>query len=161
MSQSALIAYDEAKRALDDQAKTLDGLRARAGTLLAVASLVTSFLGGQVLAKPTIKEALVIRADIGALGWIAIAAFLGVVVATMAILWPYRDWRFNLSASTITQWDVSEAEAKGHLAIFHEENYDANAPRLQNLFWCFQAGCLLLGIETIAWILDLAEVNPF
>ena len=41
------VAYDEAKQAVAEQVGALDNLRGRAATLLAVASLATSFLGGE------------------------------------------------------------------------------------------------------------------
>jgi hypothetical protein len=40
------LAYEEARQAVAQQIGELDNIRARAGTLLAVASLSTSFLGG-------------------------------------------------------------------------------------------------------------------
>jgi hypothetical protein len=45
----ARIAYDASIHAIQDQANVLDGLRSRAGTVLAAAALVSSFLGGQAL----------------------------------------------------------------------------------------------------------------
>jgi hypothetical protein len=43
------LAHQEGLRAIAQQQSVLDGLRGRAGTLLAVASLATSFLGGLAL----------------------------------------------------------------------------------------------------------------
>ena len=43
----------------------------RAGTLVAAASLVTSFLGGQVLVKPTLANGKVATVPIGGWGWLA------------------------------------------------------------------------------------------
>src|SRR6266568_4263975 len=59
------LAYDEAKQAVAQQVGALDNLRGRAGTLLAVASLSTSFLGGIVLQD---------KAPEGWLSWAAIGA---------------------------------------------------------------------------------------
>ena len=44
------LAYDASVRAIEDQSRVLDDLRARAGTIFAAAALVTSFLGGLGLA---------------------------------------------------------------------------------------------------------------
>jgi hypothetical protein len=41
------LAYDEAKRALDEQERVVAELRSRAGTLIAAAAITTSFLGGR------------------------------------------------------------------------------------------------------------------
>jgi hypothetical protein len=43
------LAYDEAKGAVVQQASALDALRSQAGTLLAAASVATSFLGALAL----------------------------------------------------------------------------------------------------------------
>jgi len=43
------LAFDEAKRALDDQERVLDQMHTRAATLIAAAALVKSCFGGQVL----------------------------------------------------------------------------------------------------------------
>jgi hypothetical protein len=45
------LAYDEAVRALRGQADALNGLRQRAGTVLATTLVITSFFGGQALAR--------------------------------------------------------------------------------------------------------------
>jgi hypothetical protein len=151
------LAYDEAKSAITAQASVLDGLRARAGTLLAAASLVTSFLGGQVLAKPQLASGVVSRPSIGTEGWAAIVCFVGLAVLALAILWPYK-WRFVLSAGTIlSNGESSDFEgAQKELAEYHETNHDLNEDKLGRLFWCFRFACALLVAETIAWILDLS-----
>lgn len=147
------LAYGEARSAISSQVSTLDGLRARAGTLLAAASLVTSFLGGQVLAKPALEHGLIVRGQVGTEGWIAIAFFILLAVMTLAILWPYQ-WRFDMGATAILGGtDFNETEAE--LAKYHEQNYDSNKERLDRLFWCFRWACVFLAAETIAWIVDL------
>src|SRR6266496_650368 len=54
----AQLAYDASVRAIQDQAGVLDGLRTRAGTVLAAAALVSSFLGGQALRDSSHLELL-------------------------------------------------------------------------------------------------------
>lgn len=151
------LAYEEAKSAIACQETTLDGLRSRAGTLLAAASLVTSFLGGQVLAKPTLSEGVLSQPDVGTEGWIAILMFVGVAGLTLAILWPY-DWRFVMGAGAILQASGAESfeSVQGQLAKFHEKNYDANEGKLDRLFWFFRLACVLLVGETVAWVIALS-----
>jgi hypothetical protein len=60
------LAYQEALRAITQQQVVLDGLRGRAGTLLAVAVIVTSFLGSIALPDDGLID----------LGWFAIVLFL-------------------------------------------------------------------------------------
>jgi hypothetical protein len=152
------LAYDEAIRAIGEQAGVLDGLRSRAGTLLAAASLVTSFLGGQALAKPTITDGAVVSPDVGTWGWVAIAMFVGLAVVSILILLPYQ-WRFVMSPTIILSAGeggdpVTFTEAQAQLATYHEENYDSNQQRLDRLFWGFRVACVFLAGETVAWIID-------
>jgi hypothetical protein len=93
------LAFEEARRAVGDQVGALDNLRGRAGTLLAVASLSTSLLGGIVLQGKAPHEWL---------SWAAIAAFLGVVAITLVLLLPRSRWRLNISATTIIEGTPKE-----------------------------------------------------
>jgi len=61
------LAYDEAVRALRAQADEHSSLRTRAGTILATSLVVTSFFGGQAVAR---------NAPASSLGWLAVVAFL-------------------------------------------------------------------------------------
>lgn len=59
------LAYEEARRALDEQSQVLAELRSRSGTLIAAAAVTTSFLGSRILESQ----------HIGTLAWAAIACF--------------------------------------------------------------------------------------
>lgn len=153
----ARLAYDEVVRAMNAQAGVLDNLRARAGTLIAVASLVTSFLAGQALAKPSLTNGVLVRQDIGASGIVAIGAFVVVAVMALAILWPYQ-WRFDMDSTVILGWPSDEYEgAVADLAKFHQQNHELNGQKLDYLFWCLRVGLVVLVVETIAWIIDLSR----
>jgi hypothetical protein len=155
---NAGIAYDEAVRAITAQAGVLDNLRSRAATLIAVASLVTSFLGGQVLAKPTFRAGVLERQALDFLGIVAIVAFVLVAAAAVVILWP-RNWQFAMSADTLlgTGWSaLPPDEMKAGIARFHDRNHYNNSRKLDQLFWAFRIGCVLLVIETVAWTIDLS-----
>jgi hypothetical protein len=153
------LAFDEAKRTIDRQETVLDGLRSRAGVLLSAASLVTAFLGGQALAKPSLSEGVVHVQSIGAWGWVAIGAFVAVALMAVAILWPYG-WRFVMGIDPIlaTKTEtvpMSFEEVQEQLAEYHWENYGLNQRKIDVLFWLFRTAALLLTAETVAWILDL------
>lgn len=149
------LAYDESVRAISAQSGVLDNLRARAGTLIAVASLVTSFLGGQALAKPALADGVVNRADIGWWAVVAMVLFVSVAAMAIAILWPYT-WKFDMDSSTILDWPATEYDdALRDLARFHGQNHSANALLLERLFWCLRLGCLFLVLETLSWLIDL------
>jgi hypothetical protein len=85
------LAFEEAKRALDDQERVLDGLHTRAATLVAAAALVTSFFGGQVLHT----------GHVPAFGWIALAFFVALAVCVLIVLGPGRDWEFDVSPASL------------------------------------------------------------
>jgi hypothetical protein len=83
------LAYDEAKRALDEQERVVAELRSRAGTLIAAAA-ITSFLGGRILSSHHLHP----------LAWAAIGCFAFVGITLLALLWPWRDWRFTVNAQS-------------------------------------------------------------
>jgi hypothetical protein len=146
------LAYDEAKQAVAQQVGALDNLRGRAGTLLAVASLSTSFLGGIVLQGKAPHEWL---------SWAAIGAFLGAVAITLVLLVPRPGWVFGTSAKVIIE-DYAEGEhpqdlAATHrrLALYLEGHEDSNAKRLRRLYWLFVAASVLLGGEILLWLVVL------
>jgi len=75
------VAYDEAVRALSEQQSVVDSLRTRAGLLFSAAAITTSFLGAQALDG----------GDSSLVVWPAMTGFVGVALASLAILWP-RQW---------------------------------------------------------------------
>jgi len=77
------VAYEESRRALEVQKQALNELRTRAGTLLAIAALVTTFFGG---------EALEGSATIDGASQTAVWAFIGLATLSVLILlpWPFR-----------------------------------------------------------------------
>jgi hypothetical protein len=102
------IAYDASVRAIQDQASVLDGLRTRAGTMLAAAALVSSFLGGQALRGST-------GLKLWSLTTLAIGAFVLSAVLALLILWPFA-FRFSLSAGALIN-AVDEHEAAGGTSL--------------------------------------------
>jgi hypothetical protein len=89
-------AYDEAKRALDEQERVVAELRSRVGTLIAAATITTSFLGGRILSSHRLHP----------LAWAAIGCFAFVGITLLALLWPWRGWRFTVNAQSFSQTDL-------------------------------------------------------
>lgn len=153
------LAYEEALYATTDQAGVLDGLRARAGTILAAAAIVTSFLGGQALATDRIAA----RPPVGFFAWLAISAFILSALCTLWVLMPFGG-RISLSAREIlaivearltTNDPVSVAETYQELALRHEINYEENAQKMKPLFWAFRGAVFFLTVEVGFWVTDL------
>ena len=67
--------YEQSFRALDEQARVLDGLRARAGTLVSLATVTTAFVGGLAATSPRAPSP-----KLSVVAWVAIALYLSVVV---------------------------------------------------------------------------------
>jgi hypothetical protein len=149
------IAYDASVRAVQDQAGVLDGLRTRAGTVLAAAALVSSFLGGQALR-------LSAHLDVWSLTTVAVSAFVGSALLALLILWPF-EFRFSLSARALLD-AVQQHEAKGGTSVGEllevlarqlEWRYDDNAQKIRWLLWAFEAAIVALIVEVAAWLLVL------
>ena len=144
------LAYVEAVRAVEEQSQVLANLQARAGTLLAAASLVTSFLGGRALGG-----------SFHVWSGLRIAAFVGTSVLTIGVLWPRRHWRFDVSAAGLIAAARAET-ARDELAHAHEEvalrlgrMFDDNEKTLRTLFRTYRWSAALLIAEVAAWILEL------
>lgn len=147
-----LIAYDEAVRALSLQQGMIDSLRTRAGLLLPVAAITTSFLGAQALAAggPTVAT------------WLALAGFVGVAVAVLAVLWPHR-LEFTADAANViesyveTDKPVPVAAIHRDLSLHMHDSYAENQIGQKQLAFRFRLAASLLTIEVIVWLIDLAS----
>jgi hypothetical protein len=139
------LAYDASLRALDRQRDALSALRTRAGTLLAAAALVASFAGAAALqSSDTLSTAG------------GIVGLAGVLVMTLAILWPYQ-LTFRLSAKTLLEDHAGPTPTPmptmlAVLAIFLERHHDDNERTITRLHACLQVASGFLALETIAWL---------
>jgi hypothetical protein len=155
----ASILYEASIRSSTRQQIALDNLRARAGTLLAAAAIVTSFLGAEALKDPGAVVGAVDRSLQPAEG-AAIGAFVLLTICVLAILMP-RNFVFRISAKY-----YFDKEAKGEeltteglqrdIAAWLERYVlETNQPKLNQMLWLFRGGCALLAVEVVAWIVDL------
>ena len=89
------LAYEEARRALDEQERALAELRSRAGVVLGAAAVTTSFFGSRALHAGSIY--LVASGKLNAAGgsdaldiwsWLAIASFAVLGAAVLWVMWP-------------------------------------------------------------------------
>lgn len=148
------LVLDQALRALGQQQDALDNLRDRAGTLVAAAALVSSFLGAATLGdKHQTRPAT-------ALTILAVAAFLVVVAAVIVILWPYS-WRTGVDADLLLL-DYVEApqpasldETRRSLAYYIAEDVRTNSVRLDRLWWALRVAVCAIGAEVALWTFAL------
>jgi hypothetical protein len=110
-SEAYRLAYEEAKRGLDDQEQAVVELRSRAGTLIAAAAITTSFFGSQAR-----------RHHVHTMSWVAIGCFVALGATVLAILWPRRDWEFTLSPARFisTYLEPSEGDPLS-LPLIHRD----------------------------------------
>lgn len=144
------LVFEEARRALDRQASSLDSVRGRAGTLIAASSIVTGFIGNfQAVASP------------GLAFWLALAAYGGVVLLAVVILWPARGWRLGPDTKRVLEDYLdrddfaSQPELHRALAIHMDGWYARNQRRLDLRLRLFVAASILLLVEVVALVVEV------
>jgi hypothetical protein len=150
--EAYLLAYEEAKRALDEQEQAVGELRSRAGQLIAAAAITTSFFGGQALHR-----------HVHTLGWVAIACFVSLSLSVLVILWPRRDWEFSLSPAKFISTYIEPPEGDPldlpmihrDLALHMGRSANLNRDQLRWLTGAFRLGAILLVAEVVAWVIVL------
>jgi hypothetical protein len=153
------LAYEASIRAIENQAATVESLRSRAGTMLAATALVTSFFGGQALARAERSSLHVLSYTTAALG-----SFIAVSLLSLTILLPFT-LRFSLSAGVIVRFfeDVAEgdrvspSETLREVALQYEALYDSNATPIRLLAVCFRLAIVGLVSEVGFWLTVLAR----
>lgn len=134
------------------QQSMIDSLRTRAGLLLSAAAITTSFLGAQALndGGPSVAT------------WLALASFVSLSVAALAILWPHR-LEFTANPANVienyieTEEPLSVAEIHRDLSLHMHSSYADNLAGQQQLASRFRLAGVPLTIEVILWIIGLAS----
>ena len=142
-------------RALEDQEDNLDNLRSRVGVLLSAASVATAFLGGVVFQSHSM----------GTLGGAAMVLYAVHVALDLWILKP-RKWRFQVSPkvlldSWIDRDHMSINRLRRVLARKMELVWDRNFEMLDQLWALYSWAILVLGLEILAWLLQLAGTEAW
>jgi hypothetical protein len=146
------LAYDEARRALDEQESAVTELRNRSGQLIAAAALTTSFFGGEV-----------VHHSFGVIAWIAVGIFVALSLAVLAVLWPRHDWEFNLSPAQLIATYIEPEDGDPlplpaihrDLALHMGNSASRNRKQLRSLTGAFRLGSCLLVAEVVAWVIVL------
>jgi hypothetical protein len=155
------VLYEASNRSLDRQGSALDNIRARAGTLLAGAAIVTSFLGAEALKDPGSTAGSLDR-SLQPSEVIAIAAFVGLAVTVLVVLWP-RKFKFRISPSYYLEHHVEVPEPwtterlQRNMALWQERHVAENQRKLDWMLKWFQAGSILLVVEVVAWLVNLTS----
>jgi hypothetical protein len=150
--------YDQSFRALDEQARVLDSLRARAGALVAGASVATALLGGLASMTHSGKHA---RLD--ALTWAAIALFVVVLLLSLLVMTPWVNWVFShhphrlIAAYLNLEPPPSLATYRRTIAHYNGRHFDVNARQLRWLFRAVGVASVCLALELVLWLWILAR----
>lgn len=144
------LAYDEAVRALRAQADEHGSLRTRAGTILATSLVVTSFFGGQAVARGAPESSL---------AWLAVVAFLLAGLFSLGVLFP-SDLRFASDVGQVVSLIENaspEYEPHRELSLSLARQLDSNRTRIGAMRWTFRVSALAVLAETVLWIAVLAD----
>jgi hypothetical protein len=145
------LVFDEATRAIELQSRAVDESRTRAGALLTAGAIVASFLGAQALEDQ----------NPGNWGKAGTAAFVLLVVVVVYVMFP-RGFNFVLGARHIIDNHIDtddhpndEDQLRWALALQLEDAYDENERTRGRLALALAVGCVALGIEVLAWLIEI------
>lgn len=142
------LSFELTASALAEQERALSGLRTRAGTVLAAASIAGSFLA--------------VNAGHGSLhawGVLAMISFVSCVGSAVWILLPH-ELVFAFYGQALLADDDQRGlhdmtEAYRAVGVWLEQHLEANGDEIAGLSGWLAASCALLAIEVIAWTISL------
>tara|TARA_R110002073_G_scaffold332749_2_gene519221 strand:- start:541 stop:1176 length:636 start_codon:yes stop_codon:yes gene_type:complete len=132
-AQISRIAYNEAIRTIAEQERSLESIRGRATTNIAIVTLATSLLGPEV-----ISAVQILPYGLPVLGLVGLLLVLSVTLSVLVLRSGYG-WVFNQSAETILDnylskdSNLSVAEVYASLAKFLEGSINENEEKLRPL----------------------------
>ncbi len=136
--------------ALAEQERALNALRARAGTIVAAASISGSFLGAKV--------------SHGSLGGWGISALVVFVLCLASAIWVLLPHELTFAFRGEALLAVSDhegvedvTEAYRAAGIWIEPYLDDNRDKIATLSSWFTASCILLAVEVILWTISVTS----
>lgn len=146
------LVFAEATRVLDGQLASLANIQDRAGILLSAASISTSFFAALALRE---------GGKLTVLNWLAVVAFLVVVVACVALLVPLGLWTFRFNVKALVK-NCLDADPPPSLLKMHRDLskqmdrwQGANKKKLYRMLKMFRVADVALGVEVAFWMGDL------
>jgi hypothetical protein len=141
------LAFAEAGHALGVQEQMMRDLIARAGMLMAASAVSTSIFGGRLLTDGHRHPS----------AWLAVAAFVGVSLAVIDVLWPRHGSELETSVINILATYVEPAVAPmalihRDLAIHRLASVRRNDARLGRASRSLRLGMMLLPVEVLAGV---------
>jgi hypothetical protein len=143
------LVYGLALRALEQQERVLDELRARTGVLLTATALVVSFLGARALTGDTTR-------------WLAlpgVGAAVASILVAVYLLAPKSNLEFALDGAAVYEHFVREdadpTEARRTLAYWLSDARSSNQVIIDRLVRLFSGACAALVAAVVLWALGL------
>lgn len=138
------LSFELTANALAEQERALAELRARAGTVLAVASIAGSFL-----ATKTSHSAL------GVCGVLAMVCFALCVGTAVWVLVPHKLALASRGGGLLHQSSRDVRQAYRAAGRWIEPRIEVNHREMARLSYCLALSCLLLAAEAIFWTISL------
>jgi hypothetical protein len=167
------LAYEEARRALDEQERGLAELRSRAGVVLGAAAVTMSFFGSRLLNGASVyvvgsghARVATTPHRLDAWSWLAIASFALLGAAVLSVMWPGKKgtWHTHVDGDKLfagylepeNAQPKSILEIHRNLAIFMHESWKNNDGQIRLLQWAFRGAVTFLMLEVGFWVVSLA-----
>lgn len=153
MATPSQLAYDAGLAQLSEQGATLDGLRARAATVLTANSIVAAFLGAAAIKKPH---------PLAGWGLVGCASFVVAGVLVSVVLLRIFDWDFTLSPKAVLEKSADGPDAEASPATYRalatvlDDYCVKNEPTLHRLMWVLIFASLLVPLQSVAWLVRIA-----
>lgn len=144
------LSFNLTADALAEQERALNALRARAGTIVAAASVSGSFLGAKVA-----------HGSIGGWGVAALLAFVFCLASAIWVLLPHEltfAFRGEALLAVSDHEGVDDvAQAYRAAGIWIEPYLNTNRDKIGQLSSWFTVSCVLLAVEIILWTISVAS----
>jgi hypothetical protein len=140
---------------MERQEAALDEARARSATLLGIATVIASFVGGAALGRENVL--------LGPVGWVAVVLWAVTVLVTVDVLMPRERWRFLpeplrvLDGWMTRQPPPSAAQIRYGLVDEMERAHRKNQPRIDAMYDAIQYAAILTLLQFVAWLVELAQ----
>lgn len=145
------LAFVEAGLALATQERILADLRTRGAGLAGTATVTTTIFGGLLATAGPFRPT----------AFVAVAAFVGVGLCALALLWP----RHLVEVTNAERILAEHAEPRctplplvhRELAVHRAEAYVRNRRTIDRLVLVLRLGLALLALHVLAWVATYAE----
>lgn len=143
--------YAEAVRGLTQQQSLVDGMNARAGSLVFAAAFTNSLLGNRALSD-----------GLGVFEWIAITTLFAIGGLVVFMVWPFAQYKFRFSPEMLLgqyvdgEPQMSLSAMQRALALRIEADMRDNWAIFERLRRTLQIALVLLLLNIAAWMFAIA-----